>query len=667
MFKNLKIKTKLLLMLLVPIVGLFMLSIREVRESYTVLGNVTAVKELTGLAVRTGSLVHEIQKERGFSTGFLNAKGEKFRDDLLRQRGAVDAETGKLKEYLAAHHEALSIVRKPLEDAESALGKLAETRNAIDQQKISGPEAFTFYTALVRNHLDVMGAVVTASNHQKIMRLATGYYAFVQAKEEAGKERATLNAVLAAGAFDDEKLQRLLTVLASQINNLDLFRKFASPDQVAAFEEQAKTPTFQKVEELRNAILAKSSAGGFDTTPEVWFGTSTEKINAMKGIEDRLASEIVKTADQLAGQAKGSLSFNLCFSAVVIAIALTVGFLVFINITRPLARMLTILKDIAEGDGDLTHRLEVDRKDEIGEVSLWFNRFVDNVHGIVAQVAGNTSEITQSASLLSSTAEQIATAAEEVSHQSAVVATASEEMSATSRDISHNCLTTAEVSDRAGATGRNGAQVVQAALQGMQEIAECVQEVARMVERLGARSDQIGAIVGTIQDIADQTNLLALNAAIEAARAGEQGRGFAVVADEVRALAERTTRATREIGTMIVAIQDETSQAVRSMEDGVKEVEQGMESSRQSGVALKEILGAIDEVASQVQQIATTAEEQTAVTGEITGNIHQITEVISETARGAHQTAAAASQLSVLAQSLQRIVNRFKLDSSRIY
>ena len=195
----------------------------------------------------------------------------------------------------------------------------------------------------------------------------------------------------------------------------------------------------------------------------------------------------------------------------------------------------------------------------------------------------------------------------------------------------------------------------------MEKISVRVREAAGTVESLGARSDQIGAIVGTIEDIADQTNLLALNAAIEAARAGEQGRGFAVVADEVRALAERTTKATKEIGGMIRAIQEETAGAVNSMEHGVTEVEKGMEASRKSGIALEQIVDAINEVTMQVHQIATAAEEQTAVTGEISTNIHQITDVVHDTARGAHETAAAAAQLSGLAQSLKALVGRFRL------
>jgi methyl-accepting chemotaxis protein len=202
---------------------------------------------------------------------------------------------------------------------------------------------------------------------------------------------------------------------------------------------------------------------------------------------------------------------------------------------------------------------------------------------------------------------------------------------------------------------------VQDTIAGMVKIAERVKNSARTVENLGERSEQIGQIIGTIEDIADQTNLLALNAAIEAARAGEQGRGFAVVADEVRALAERTSRATREIGEMIKGIQAETKIAVRVMEEGVAEVEKGATSSEQSGKALDMILKQISEVTMQINQIATAAEEQTATTSEITMNVQQVTEVVHQTARGANETATAAAQLSSNAEMLQQMVRKFRL------
>ncbi len=198
-------------------------------------------------------------------------------------------------------------------------------------------------------------------------------------------------------------------------------------------------------------------------------------------------------------------------------------------------------------------------------------------------------------------------------------------------------------------------------LENMQTISEKVRRSATVVEQLGARSDQIGAIVATIEDIADQTNLLALNAAIEAARAGEQGRGFAVVADEVRALAERTTKATREIGEMIKSVQNETKSAVGIMNEGVQDMQRGTQEAGQSGEAIAGILIQIDQVTTQINQIATAAEEQTATTHEITMNIQQISDVVTHSARGAEEISLAAQQLQRLSVELQEMLDKFRL------
>ncbi|MFA7405376.1 MAG: bacteriohemerythrin, partial [Pelobacteraceae bacterium] len=253
---------------------------------------------------------------------------------------------------------------------------------------------------------------------------------------------------------------------------------------------------------------------------------------------------------------------------------------------------------------------------------------------------------------------------ETVAGQAITVATASEEMSATSGDIAQNCQMAAEGAERANQAAEHGSEVVEKSISVMHRIAERVQSSAKTVEALGRRSDEIGAIVGTIEDIADQTNLLALNAAIEAARAGEQGRGFAVVADEVRALAERTTKATREIGLMIKAIQQETKTAVTAMEEGVSEVENGTEEAARSGEALRNIQEEINSLHMQVQQIATAAEEQTATTSEISSNIHSITEVAQNTVEGARKTSAAAQHLSRLSGELEQLVGQFKISET---
>jgi methyl-accepting chemotaxis protein len=344
-----------------------------------------------------------------------------------------------------------------------------------------------------------------------------------------------------------------------------------------------------------------------------------------------------------------------------VALAAALAYFITRSIVAPLRSMREILEDMAQGEGDLTKRLSATSKDELGEVSHSFNTFLNKLHGLIGQIAESSVRVASASSQLSSTAEQIATGAQEVVAQTTTVATASEEMAATSNEISQNCQYAAEGSQQANDAALAGAQVVKETIAVMESIAERVQSSATTVEGLGCSVEQIGEIVCTIEDIADQTNLLALNAAIEAARAGEQGRGFAVVADEVRALADRTTKATREIGDMIRSIQKGTRDAVEAMDGGVKEVKAGTEKAARSGEALEQILAQINGLTTQIHQVATAAEEQTATTAEMSGNMQEIISVVNTSSRGASETAAASAELSRESQQLQKVVSQFKL------
>ncbi|MDR3579951.1 MAG: methyl-accepting chemotaxis protein [Oryzomonas sp.] len=317
------------------------------------------------------------------------------------------------------------------------------------------------------------------------------------------------------------------------------------------------------------------------------------------------------------------------------------------------------MEDIAirVAEGDLTIRMENGRSG----IYEAMRQMVEGLRQVMEKVNLSSEEVLTSASQVDSYAGNITDESNRVVSQAETVATASEEMSATSSDIANNCHQAAESSNKASTTAQSGAVIVRETVEGMNRIADKVRSSAEAVEQLGTRSEQIGVIVGTIEDIADQTNLLALNAAIEAARAGEQGRGFAVVADEVRALAERTTKATHEIGAMIKNIQNETKLAVKSMKDGVIEVEQGTVGAAKSGQALELIMEQINDVTTQINQIATAAEEQTATTREITNNIHAISETVHTSAQSSQVMSVSSSRLSQLSIELQDIVRRFSL------
>ncbi len=383
--------------------------------------------------------------------------------------------------------------------------------------------------------------------------------------------------------------------------------------------------------------------------------------DAIKKIFDLKIQLAEQRGEQNSASARNAIIQMSAFAVAGMVIAIILGLFMARQLSAPLLKVVEFAKAIAQGD--LSNHLEMNQKDETGQLAEAVNTMADRLNRLISGVAENASQVAAAAGQLTANAEQMATGAEEVAAQSGTVATASEEMAATSTEIAQNCSTAADEAHRASETAGRGSEVIRHTVEEMARIADRVRETAKTVESLGTRSDQIGEIIGTIEDIADQTNLLALNAAIEAARAGEQGRGFAVVADEVRALAERTTKATKEIGTMIKAIQHETKGAVAIMEQGVQEVERGTAEAAESGKALEEILEQVGTVTMQVNQIATAAEQQTATTTEISGNIQQITDVVHDTARGAQETAAAARQLSNLSDELQQLIGQFHLAS----
>jgi methyl-accepting chemotaxis protein len=392
-------------------------------------------------------------------------------------------------------------------------------------------------------------------------------------------------------------------------------------------------------------------------------GEAVTAALAEQALIDKLADFNTKEAKQASEQntatAHGAVQFTLIFALLCMIMAVGLGIFISRTISAPLKRGVEFA--VAVAGGDLTHRLDMKREDEIGNLATALDDMVEKLREVISKMTDASDTVSSAAAQLCASSEQMATGTEEVAAQAGTVATAGEEMAATSTEIAQNCGMAAESSKRANDSAVTGASIVRETVTVMNRIADRVKDSAKTVESLGSRSDQIGEIIGTIEDIADQTNLLALNAAIEAARAGEQGRGFAVVADEVRALAERTTKATKEIGQMIKAIQSETKGAVDVMEEGVKEVEKGTAEAAKSGNALQDILDQINAVTMQVNQMATAAEQQTATTTEISSNIQQITEVIQGTARGAEESASAANQLAKMAEELQNLVGHFRL------
>ncbi len=445
----------------------------------------------------------------------------------------------------------------------------------------------------------------------------------------------------------------------------DVFRKRIQLEeekrQLAAFDT-----TWQSYVAFTRNVVELIKAGKLEEAQLQTRGEGKKLYDESNRVLGELQAFNQKEADEAMKQVHAATAAAKIWIVAIIVSGLVLGLLLALmavrSIRAPLRRLAADAEQIATGD--LGVEVHVDSSDEVGQLARSFEKMVNSLRELIGRLADSSAEVSKSSVGMQSNSEQMATGAEEVAAQAVTVATASEEMSATSGDIAQNCLLAAESAKRANDAADHGATVVENSIAVMKRIADRVKSSASTVTELGQKSDQIGAIVDTIQDIADQTNLLALNAAIEAARAGEQGRGFAVVADEVRALAERTTKATKEISEMIKVIQLNTQTAVSAMEEGVAEVHNGTDEAERSGEALRRIQDEINAVNLQVQQIATAAEEQTATTSEITGNMHQITEVVSGSVDRARDTYNAAQHLSRLSDELQRVVGQFKLSES---
>lgn len=323
-------------------------------------------------------------------------------------------------------------------------------------------------------------------------------------------------------------------------------------------------------------------------------------------------------------------------------------------------RLLDELGDLAEGD--LTVNATVS-EDFTGAIADSVNFAIDQLRQLVLVINSTADRVSESSEQTQMNAVELAEASEHQAQEIAGVSAAINEMAVSIDQVSHNATESAGVAKRSVAIAHNGAEVVQRSIEGMNVIRDQIQETSKRIKRLGESSQEIGDIVSLINDIADQTNVLALNAAIQASMAGEAGRGFAVVADEVQRLAERSAGATKQIETLVKTIQADTSEAVMSMESTTSEVVRGARLAKDAGEALEEVQGVSNTLSDLIQNISNAAQQQADSAGHISNTMNIIQDITSQTSSGTMATARSVGELSEMAAALQESVSGFKLSN----
>jgi len=400
----------------------------------------------------------------------------------------------------------------------------------------------------------------------------------------------------------------------------------------------------------------RDAEGNFDGKDALGFRYESWTPGYMHG-----AYEVQMPLETLDASVAGFFSKGMTWTVPIVILTFG-GFMVMMRrmLARPLAQIVDVMK--ISGEGDLTQRIEIKSADEMGTLAKWFNAFLDNMTNMVTEIQSTSQAVASASTEIAASSEEMATGLQTQEQQTQQVAAAVEELSQSVNEVAAKSADATTASEESQHQAEEGGGIVSSTVEEMEGIAREVQGSAETINTLGEKSETIGEIIAVINDIADQTNLLALNAAIEAARAGEHGRGFAVVADEVRKLAERTTEATEEVSLSIRGIQTETASAVTLIEAGSARVGKGVDLATQAGVALGSIVDGSQNVQSMVQDIAAAANQQSAATGEIARAVEGINSVTRQSSEGASQASQAAGDLAHQAEQLQSLVGQFKLD-----
>lgn len=646
--RNLTLSRKLILLLSLPVLLLLWLAATQLNDRLQEVRVATQVGAAINVSVAMGELIGALQAERGASGVVINSQGQRFTDRLRQLRQSSDQQLARFQQY--RQPEVLQLQQR--------FGELTALRQQVDSFALTANQSAERYTALIRSMMDFNQQLEANLSHLAMARQLNVLNQFIEMKERAGRERAILGLAFSRDSFTPELLTRFTNNLGAFHAFEENFLKALSGEQLQRLRSLQTDSSFAEVSRMQQLAFTVPLGDSLGMDDGAWFDLSTRRINQMAIFERELSADIASQAAALAQQASRSL-FGL---AALIGLALTVVCWLALIISRNIRAAVTEIARVmtALAARDLTQRSSYSGRDEFGEISHHTNQLADELQRVVQEIGSATAQVATAAEECSAVTLQTSQGVQLQQRDTELVATAMHEMSATVKDVASSTAEAATLSEQVQQSAAAGQQKLQQTIHLIEQLAAQVTATSAVIGQVAEDSSAITSVLDVIRGIAEQTNLLALNAAIEAARAGEQGRGFAVVADEVRTLAQRTAKSTGDIQRMIEGLQQGSNKASAAMQQSLQQAEVGTANVNETGRILREVLAGISGINDKNIQIASAAEQQTTVAEQINQKVLNISDVAVQTSAGAEQTALTSRELARLAEQLETMIGRFK-------